>query len=256
MLGRTPFEDCVTKAGPISALLNISEVHHVSPDMSRNAPFPDDMPGPPSNDGNEPYSWIDEWLCEYVDGTMDPALEAVFTSYVEANPELKAHIEELQQTRDLLKQCRLPTEHTPTDRAQTDVCDHVESDLLCSKLSLQEALGQRPQFTAGLFVSVVAALMIGVVVGATVVGAPPSSPVATNAPTAQSPPVERPPIERGQAADRLALPATVPPLGAQSERRTPTTRAVASAESWTTSALALDSLHVPPAVLGLMRTSR
>jgi len=56
--------------------------------------------GEASGDGAPSYEWLDEWLCEYVDGTMDPSVEAVFEQYVEANPELQAHIERLRQTRD------------------------------------------------------------------------------------------------------------------------------------------------------------
>ncbi|WP_176521845.1 hypothetical protein [Longimonas halophila] len=41
--------------------------------MSTNASFSDGAQDPPPGDGDPPYGWIDEWLCEYVDGTMDPA---------------------------------------------------------------------------------------------------------------------------------------------------------------------------------------
>jgi len=214
--------------------------------MSNNAPFSDDQPSPSPGDSDQPYGWIDEWLCEYVDGTMDPALEAVFTSYVEANPQLKEHIEELQQTRDLLNQCRLPCEASAPDQACTNVCDQVESDLLRSKLSLREALDHRPQFTAGLFASVVAALMIGVVVGATVINPPSSSPTAADVTT----------TERHTASDRPALPAFVPPVGVQNERSALDTPPTASANAWAAPALRFDSLYAPSAALGLVRTSR
>lgn len=222
--------------------------------MSNDAPFSDDLPSSSPGDSDQPYGWIDEWLCEYVDGTMDPALEAVFTSYVEANPQLKEHIEELQQTRDLLKQCRhVPGECTSPDHACTEVCNQVESDLLCSKLSLREALDQRPQFTAGLFASVITALVIGVVVGATVIRPmPPSS-------TPVSPSSDGVATEQQVAADRPALPATMPPMGAQSERNVRTTRpgpTANAASMWSTPTLQVDSLRVPPPMLGFMRTSR
>ncbi|PEN05801.1 hypothetical protein CRI93_11910 [Longimonas halophila] len=166
----------------------------------------------------------------------------MFTSYVEANPELKAHIEELQQTRNLLSQCRFPNDAAATKRAQDDVCDQVESDLLCSKLSLREALLQRPQFSAGLVASVLTALMIGVLVGATVVGAP----------VAPGETAESAAVEHVQVADRPAMPAPLLPLGAQNERRS--TRHARAAPAWPISTV--DSLHLPPAALNLMRTSR
>jgi anti-sigma factor RsiW len=67
-------------------------------------PTPNSPPGDssPSGNGEPPYEWLDEWLCEYVDGAMDPSLETVFEQYVEANPELKAHVERLCETRKLL----------------------------------------------------------------------------------------------------------------------------------------------------------
>jgi ferric-dicitrate binding protein FerR (iron transport regulator) len=55
--------------------------------------------------GDGSYEWIGEWLCEYVDGTMDPSMQAVFEEYIEANPELAAHIERLCRTRSLLGSC-------------------------------------------------------------------------------------------------------------------------------------------------------
>ena len=51
------------------------------------------------------YEWIGEWLCEYVDGTMDPSMQAVFEEYMEANPELADHVERLCRTRLLLSEC-------------------------------------------------------------------------------------------------------------------------------------------------------
>jgi hypothetical protein len=237
------------------------EVHHVSSDMSSNASFSGDASGSSPGDEEQPYCWINEWLCEYVDGTMNPALEAVFTSYVEANPDLKAHIEELQHTRNLLNQCGLPNDAPATHRAQTNVCDRVESDLLCSKLSLQEALDQRPQFTAGLVASVVAALMIGVFVGATMVDTPaPSAVAAESEPVEQHAPNSR--LSNRLSSDRLPMPTALPAPGAQSELSS--TRFVAgmrtaagAPEEWRAApTLALDSLRLPPAPLGLMRTSR
>ncbi len=57
-----------------------------------------------------PFSNLDELLCEYVDGTMDPAVRQVFEEYLRTNPTLARHVECLCQTRQLLCQhsaCRL-----------------------------------------------------------------------------------------------------------------------------------------------------
>lgn len=45
---------------------------------------------------------MDELLCEYVDGTMDPAVCRVFEEYLEENPSLAAHVQSLKRTRALL----------------------------------------------------------------------------------------------------------------------------------------------------------
>lgn len=57
-----------------------------------------------------PFSDLDELLCEYVDGTMDPAVRQVFEEYLRANPTLARHVECLCRTRQLLCQhgaCKL-----------------------------------------------------------------------------------------------------------------------------------------------------
>jgi len=101
--------------------------------------------GDPAGD-DAPYEWLDEWLCEYVDGTMDPALEKVFRTYVEANPELKAHVARLRETRDLLSECSGPKPlsdeacQRACDRVQRRVCGRVECDMLRSQVSLESVV--------------------------------------------------------------------------------------------------------------------
>jgi hypothetical protein len=48
---------------------------------------------------------LDELLCEYVDGTMDPSVKIVFEEYLAENPDLAAHVRCLCETRRLL--CRI-----------------------------------------------------------------------------------------------------------------------------------------------------
>jgi anti-sigma factor RsiW len=45
---------------------------------------------------------LDEYLCEYVDGSMDPAVRDVFEEYLASNPGLAEHVACLCQTRRLL----------------------------------------------------------------------------------------------------------------------------------------------------------
>lgn len=65
-----------------------------------------------TKDGDDDLSDLDEYLTEYVDGTMDPAMREAFEEYLEANPELVEHICYLNDVRCVLGQlncsCRAP----------------------------------------------------------------------------------------------------------------------------------------------------
>jgi len=122
-----------------------------------------DFPGDPQ-DSEPEYEWLDEWLCEYVDGTMDPALETVFEEYVEANPELKAHVENLQETRKLLTES---SELKKASRkAQARVCSRVECEMLRSQTSFSDAFSDRTRAVVGVASSIVVALVVGFFAGA------------------------------------------------------------------------------------------
>ena len=115
-----------------------------------------------------PYSWLNEWLCEYVDGTMDPSLRRVFEKYVEANPDLKAHIERLRHTRELLCRCSRSAEQEPPESVpesvRARVREKVECDLLRTPHSLQDAVMERP--VTAFVSSFVVALVVGMFAGA------------------------------------------------------------------------------------------
>lgn len=51
---------------------------------------------------DQPDDQLDEFLCEYVDGTMDPAVRNAFEEFLEANPSLAAHADCLCRTRSML----------------------------------------------------------------------------------------------------------------------------------------------------------
>lgn len=117
-------------------------------------------------DENCPYSWLNEWLCEYVDGTMDPSLQAVFEEYVRANPELEEHIERLRHTRELL--CRCSDQHHVTDEMRARVQGQVECEMLRSPRSLSGTVKRYPVTTVAS--SVVVALVVGMFAGAALMG--------------------------------------------------------------------------------------
>ena len=56
------------------------------------------------NAGEHDFADLDEWLCEYVDGTIDPAVCKALEEYMQLNPELATHVEQLCETRHLLCQ--------------------------------------------------------------------------------------------------------------------------------------------------------
>ena len=163
--------------------------------MNSPPPFEGDLPGDDGEDA--PYEWLDEWLCEYVDGTMDPSLEAVFEQYVEANPELKAHVKRLKETRNLLCECGLPTE-APSD-LESEICTEVECDMLQSEVSVSDALWDRPLAAFGVVSSIAVALVVGFLVGATMVGPTPSSITRSSSP-----------MDRATSDTRAASPTTRP----------------------------------------------
>jgi anti-sigma factor RsiW len=154
----------------------------------------------PSEDGC-PYSWLNEWLCEYVDGTMDPSLQAVFEEYVAANPDLANHIEDLRRTRKLLCQCR--QEQPPAaDRVSAHVQGCVEGEMLRSPRSLSSTVKAYPVATVAS--SMVVALVIGMFAGATWVGGPAATESAAG--EAAQVRVERPPSQTpSRAMSRRAL---------------------------------------------------
>jgi len=166
--------------------------------MDSETPFEDPGPG----DGDDaPYRWIDEWLCEYVDGTMDPSLEAVFEQYVEANPELKAHVERLQKTRDLLCECSLSADAAPDEGPVDDSIPDPPPAPPSSPPSSPDRT--RPTVVIGMVSSIVVALVVGFLAGAAMVspsalswsGGPSPSVVQTDA----EPP---PPWQRAQVPAR------------------------------------------------------
>jgi anti-sigma factor RsiW len=135
-------------------------------------PFDGDLP----DDGAPSYKWLDEWLCEYVDGTMDPSVEAVFEQYVEANPELKAHVRRLRQTRELLCGCDAPNACSADPQWEGREAEEA----------LHEATAVRPKETegraaavAGLVTSVAVALVVGFLAGSVLVDPATFSPAPT-----------------------------------------------------------------------------
>lgn len=110
------------------------------------------------------YSWFDELLCEYVDGTMDPAVRRVFEEYLHTDPVLLQQVERLRDTRKLL--CRHGCHTQGTRGLQARVRRRLAREMMCSQPPFF------PQVTSqlGFFVAVgsvmAAMVMVGLLVGA------------------------------------------------------------------------------------------
>ncbi len=187
----------------------------------------------PSQDGDDAsYAWLDEWLCEYVDGTMDPSLQATFEKYVEANPELRAHIKQLNETRDLLGQQCAPEPPSPEkrqrvcNRVRSRVCQKVECDMLRSQTSLFALAHDHPSVAIGFASSIAVALVVGIFAGALLFGPdayPATAPQATT-PTADRapvPPDRSVPAVREASTDPTTKPTTKPPTATSTQALTP-----------------------------------
>ena len=116
----------------------------------------------------------DEFLCEYVDGTMDPLVRNAFEEYVRVNPGMEEHIECLRRTRRLLCRyacrCRAPSDLH--DRLRNCIPgdsipgDSIPGDTACPGIPLSIASGDAAKGTIALSYAVTVVLMLGLVLGA------------------------------------------------------------------------------------------
>lgn len=109
----------------------------------------------------------DEFLCEYVDGTMDPVVKEVFEEYIRANPDLRDHIECLRHTRLLL--CRYGCRcHAPND-LQDQLRRKITCDLLSDGVPFHIPAADRLKAVGTVSCALAVLLMLGLVVGVSVV---------------------------------------------------------------------------------------
>lgn len=103
---------------------------------------------------------LDELMCEYVDGTMDPAVRAAFEEFLEANPELLEEAKCLCQTRDML--CSYGFRHTPPDKCQMRrrVVDEIGRKDRSEKL-IADRLGNIALVTSAVGLFLIFGMMVG-----------------------------------------------------------------------------------------------
>lgn len=122
----------------------------------------------------------DEFLCEYVDGTMDPVVREVFEEYVRENPSLREHIECLRDTRLLLCHygCRCHAPHDLQDRLRQE----ITCDLMQGQVPFHILVADRLKGVATISSAMALLLLIGLVGGVTAFDAGDRSRPAADAP--------------------------------------------------------------------------
>ena len=110
---------------------------------------------------------MDELLCEYVDGTMDPTVQDVFEECICADPVLAERVHELRGTRSLLNRYGHKLRHVQQD------------DSLCSEQRSKKEEGGAPSSNpplrrvkmSTLAAAVATSLVVGILAGKAMFGA-------------------------------------------------------------------------------------
>ncbi len=148
------------------------------------------------------YPWLTDFLCDYVDGTMEPQARAMFEECLESNPELQAHVATLTQARSTLgrygRHVEAPDDlhRALHDRLRTD-CRCAQAYAACQRSETsEEAMFNMSAIGVS---AVVAVLMVSAffVISATFDDVAQPTPVAVDRPPAPYTP-----------SQRLMLPAT------------------------------------------------
>jgi anti-sigma factor RsiW len=88
-----------------------------------------------------PHPEMDELLCEYVDGTMDPSVRCVFEEYLRSDPNLAAHVERLGRTRRLL--CKYGCSMQAPDNFQKRLHAELTTEMMAGLAPLFEQTSDR-----------------------------------------------------------------------------------------------------------------
>jgi anti-sigma factor RsiW len=88
-----------------------------------------------------PHPEMDELLCEYVDGTMDPSVRCVFEEYLRSDPNLAAHVERLALTRRLL--CKYGCSMQAPDNFQKRLHAELTTEMMAGLAPLFEQTSDR-----------------------------------------------------------------------------------------------------------------
>jgi anti-sigma-K factor RskA len=107
---------------------------------------------------------LDELLCEYVDGTMDPDVRVVFEEYLATDARLAAHVRQLCDTRNML--CSYGACKCASAGLQAQLRVRLASELSRknrSSLVLSSGLGNVALLTSAVGVVLIVGMMVGLV---------------------------------------------------------------------------------------------
>lgn len=147
------------------------------------------------------YPWLTDFLCDYVDGTMEPQARAMFDECLAANPELQAHVVSLTQARSTL--CRYGRNVEAPRDLHSSLHERLRTDCRCAQAyaACQSSLADEEStfsMSAIGVSAIVAVLMISALfaVGSTLESDQKPTPIV----------VDRPPVPHA-ASQRVMLPA-------------------------------------------------
>ncbi|HTL31247.1 MAG TPA: hypothetical protein VL282_18590, partial [Tepidisphaeraceae bacterium] len=120
----------------------------------------------------DPKETTEAKLCAYVDGDLDAAGRAEIEKYLETNPQHRKLLEELKQTRDLMR--ALPRASAPPDIGET-LHGQLERSLLLNDLDAEPAPDTMRISSGAQFRAIAAVLVLALGLGALVYYMLPSS---------------------------------------------------------------------------------
>jgi anti-sigma factor RsiW len=116
----------------------------------------------------------DEFLCEYVDGTMDPSVRAAFEEYLLANPELAEHVKCLRHTRMLL--CHYGCRRQAPEGLQARLRMELSCEMMRMQMPRYDVFTDRLRSFAAFTSAMAVMLIVGMMAGAQV-STEPGSPI-------------------------------------------------------------------------------
>ena len=116
-----------------------------------------------SQDGDCSHTWLDELLCEYVDGTMDPVVRTAFEEVLRRDADLADQVERLRCTRTLL--CRHGCQMQAPHGLQTRMRQRLACELMRAQQPAWPVVVHRLGAAAMIASAMGVVLMLGMLAG-------------------------------------------------------------------------------------------